>query len=142
MLDQKTQGLPLRGSDGKESACSVGDLGSIPGLGRSPGEENGNLFRYSCLRIPWTEEPDRLQSMGSQVVLVTQLCLTHCDPMDCCLPGSSVHGILRQEYSCGLPFPSPGDLSNPGIEPWSPALQADSLPSELLGKPRTIHLKT
>ena len=37
------------GSDGKESACSAGDLGSIPGLGRSPGEGNGNPVQYSCL---------------------------------------------------------------------------------------------
>ena len=37
------------GSDGKESACSAGDLGLIPGLGRSPGEGNGNPLRYSCL---------------------------------------------------------------------------------------------
>ena len=35
--------------DGKESACSAGDQGSIPGLGRSPGEGNGNLLQYSCL---------------------------------------------------------------------------------------------
>ena len=41
----------------------------------------------------------------------------------------------RQEYWSGLPFPSPADLPNPGIKPWSPALQADSLPSEPLGKP-------
>ena len=40
-------------------------------------------------------------------------------------------GFSRQEYWSGLPFPSPGDLPNPGIEPGSPALQADSLPSEL-----------
>ena len=37
------------GSDGKASACSAGDLGSIPGLGRSPGEGNGNPLQYSCL---------------------------------------------------------------------------------------------
>ena len=37
------------GSDGKENACSVGDLGSIPGLGRSPGRGHGNLYQYSCL---------------------------------------------------------------------------------------------
>ena len=37
------------GSDGKESSCNVGDPGSIPGLGRSPGEGNGNSFQYSCL---------------------------------------------------------------------------------------------
>ena len=41
-------------------------------------------------------------------------------------------GFSRQEYWSGLPFPSPGDLSNPGIEPRSPALQADALTSELL----------
>ena len=39
-------------------------------------------------------------------------------------------GFSRQEYLNGLPFPSPGDLPDPGIEPGSPALQADSLPSE------------
>ena len=41
----------------------------------------------------------------------------------------------RQEYWSGLPFPSPGDLSDPGIEPGSPTLQADTLPSEPQGKP-------
>ena len=40
------------GSDGKESACNAGDLGSIPGLGRSPGEANGNPLQYSCLENP------------------------------------------------------------------------------------------
>ena len=44
-------------------------------------------------------------------------------------------GFSRQECWSGLPFPSPGDLPNPGIEPWSPALQADALPSEPPGKP-------
>ena len=50
----------------KESACSVGDLGSIPGLGRSLGEGNGNPLQYFCLKILWTEEPGGLQSMESQ----------------------------------------------------------------------------
>ena len=44
-------------------------------------------------------------------------------------------GFPRQEYWSGLSFPSPGDLPNPGIEPGTPALQADSLPTELSGKP-------
>ena len=43
-------------------------------------------------------------------------------------------GFFRQEYWSGFPFPSPGNLSNPGIEPGSPALQADSLTSEPPGK--------
>ena len=46
------------GSDGKESACNVGDSGLIPSLGRSPGEGNGNPLQYSCLENPMTEEPD------------------------------------------------------------------------------------
>jgi len=40
------------GSDSKESACKAGDLGSIPGLGRSPGGRHGNLLQYSCLENP------------------------------------------------------------------------------------------
>ena len=42
------------GSDGKASAYNVGDLGSIPGLGRSSGEGNGNPLQYCCWKIPWT----------------------------------------------------------------------------------------
>ena len=47
-------------------------------------------------------------------------------------------GFSRQEYWNGLPLPSPGDLPDPGIEPGSPALQADSLPFEPPGKPLDI----
>ena len=65
---------------------------------------------------------------------VAQSCLTLYNPMDCRLPGSSVHVIFQQEYWSGLPFPSPGDLPNPGIEPGSPTLQADVLSSELPGR--------
>ena len=53
-------GLP-GGSEVEASACNVGDLGSIPGSGRSPREGNGNPLQYSCWRIPWTEEPGGLQ---------------------------------------------------------------------------------
>ena len=61
----------LGGSAGKESTCNEGDLGSIPGLGRAPGEGNGYPLQYSNIlawRIPWTEEPGRLQSTGLQRV--------------------------------------------------------------------------
>ena len=57
------------GSVGKESASNVGDLGLIPGLGRSPGGGHGNPFQYSCLENPMNrEDPGGLQSMGSQRV--------------------------------------------------------------------------
>ena len=61
-----------------------------------------------------------------------------CNPMECSPPGSSVHGIPRQEYWSGLPCPPSGDLPNPGIKPRSPALQANSLPFELPGKPSGV----
>ena len=51
------------GSAGKESACNVGDLGSIPGSGRSSGEGNGNSLSTLAWKIPWMEKPGRLQSM-------------------------------------------------------------------------------
>ena len=66
---------------------------------------------------------------------VTQSYPTLCDPMDCSPPDSTCMGFSRQEYWSGLPFPSPGDLPDPGIKPGSPVLQADSLPSEPPGKP-------
>ena len=62
--------------------------------------------------------------------LTAQLCSALRDPLDCSPPGSSVLGFSRQEHWRGLPGPSPGDLPDPGIKPRSPALQADSLPSE------------
>ena len=51
-------------------------------------------------------------------------------------------GFSKQDYWNGLPFPSPGDLPDPKIEPWSPALQADSLPSEPPGEPQILHSLT
>ena len=50
------------------NAGNAGDVGSIPGSGRSPGVGKPNPFQFSCLEIPWTEVPDGLQSMGSQRV--------------------------------------------------------------------------
>ena len=55
----------VSGSDSKESTCNVGDLSSIPGLGRSPGGGHGNPLSIPAWRIAWTEEPGGLQSMGS-----------------------------------------------------------------------------
>ena len=55
-------------SEGKDSACNAGDLGSIPGSGRSLEKEMAIHFSILAWRIPWTEEPGRLQSMRSQRV--------------------------------------------------------------------------
>ena len=69
--------------------------------------------------------------MYESEVKITQSWLILCDPMD-----YTVHGILQARILSGQPFPSPGNLPNPGIEPRFPALQADSLPADPPGKPK------
>ena len=63
-------------------------------------------------------------------VLVAQLCPTLCNPMDCSLPDSSVHGILQARILEQVAIPFSQDLPDPGIKPMSPALQEASLSSE------------
>ena len=132
-------------------------MGSIPGSGRSPGEGHGNPLQYFCLenpmdRGPWRAIVDRVaqsrtrlkglsssssSEKGKSESEVAQSCPTLCNPMDCIayqVPQSME--FSRQEYWSGLPFPSPRDLPDPGIEPGSSTLQADSLLSEPPGKPK------
>ena len=82
--------------------------------------------------------PLELNNGGSG--LVTRLCPTLVTPcmVDCQVPLSV--GFSRQEYWSGFPFPSLGDLPDPEIEPGSPLLQADTLPTELRGKPTEMSL--
>ena len=67
VFDHYLWGFP-GGSEDKVSACNPGDPGSIPGLGRSPGEGNGNPPQYSCLENPMDRGSSGLQSTGSQRV--------------------------------------------------------------------------
>ena len=67
--------------------------------------------------------------------LVTKMCLTLVTPWTVASQAPLPMGFSRQEYWSGLLFSSPGSLTDPGIDPRSPALQADSLPIELQGKP-------
>ena len=117
------------GSDGKESTCNAGDLGSIPGLERSPGEENGNPPQYSSLEnfmergtwhrlSPWGGKESGIHSV--QFSSVAQSFPTLCDSMNCSMPGVPVHHQLPEftqthvhrvsdaiQPSHPLPFPSP-----------------------------------
>ena len=68
------------------------------------------LSRY--LNLTCTNQTPRRRS-----ILVVQLCLTLCDPMDCNPPASCVRGIFQAKYWSGLQCSSPGDLPNPGTEP-------------------------
>ena len=69
----------------------------------------------------------KVKSLSRVQLFVTPWTVAHQAPLSM--------GLSRQEYWSGLPFPSPGDLPEPGIKPWSPALKADSLLMEPPGKP-------
>ena len=92
------------GSEVKASASNAVDPGSIPGLGRSPGEGNGNPLQYSCLENPmdggawWATVHGVAKSRTrlSDFAFVAQLCLTLCDPMDCSMPGLPLHHQLAE----------------------------------------------
>ena len=71
-------------------------------------------------------------------VLVPQSCPTLCNPMDCSPSGSSIHRTLLARTLEWVPFPSPGDLPDPGIKPGLLTLQAGSLPSESQGKSKSL----
>ena len=104
--------------NGKASACNAGDLGSTPGLGRSPGDRNGNLLQYSCLenhhRGVWpatlhgvAKRPRQLSTHSFThsphiycipccCCSAAKLCPALCNPMDGSMPGSSVlHYLLE-----------------------------------------------
>ena len=91
------------------------------------------LWTELCSPLP-THPHSHVEALTSNVkvkVLVALSCPTLYDPMDCSLSGSSVHGIFQARVLEWVPFPSPGYLPDPGIEPRSPALQAD--PKAMLG---------
>ena len=79
----KLYGLPCS-SDGKESACKAGDPDSIPGLGKSPGEENGNPLQYSCLENPMDREA--WQATGQGITKSQTRLSNDDDDDDYCLP--------------------------------------------------------
>ena len=108
------------GSDGKTSACNLGNPGSIPGSGRSSREGNDNPLQKSCPENPIDGGACRLQSMGLQgvwhdwVTKLPLLLLSHSSRVRvCATPQTAAHqapqslGLSRQEHWSGLPFPSP-----------------------------------
>ena len=92
-------------------------------------------------QLVWRTGKDCLSlgQMSKLCPVCAQSCSPLCDPMDCSPPGSSVHGISRQEYWSGLPFPPPGDLPDSGIEPTSPALAGRFFTTEPHGKPMNVY---
>ena len=91
----------LGGSDDKESSWKAGDSSSIPGLERFPVVGNDNVLQYSCLKIPCTEEPGGLQSMGSQRVrhnLMTEQNQGSVQAFYLSYPHVSSWGLLEKHY--------------------------------------------
>ena len=86
------------------------------------------------LPLPYKARNQSELVQASSLVLVAQSCPTLCDPRTVAHQAPLSMGFSRQESWSGLPCPPPGDLPNPGIEPSSLVLQANSLPSEPLGK--------
>ena len=74
--------------------------------------------------------------MYYETTLLAQFFPTLCNPKDCSPPGFSAHGLSRQEYWSLFPFPPPGDLPGPGIEPESPASAGGFFTTEPPGKLR------
>ena len=93
--------------------------------------------RILCMVLQWGIHCNGICQNTSNIhqVLVAQLCLTPCDPTDCSPPGPSVSGILQARILEWVAIPFFSSLPDPGIEPGSSALQADSLPSEPPWKP-------
>ena len=110
----------------------------VPSLGQENPLEEGTVTSILAWRIPWTEKPGRRQATAwratsvefSSVQSLSRVRL-FATPWTVARQAPPSMGFSRQKYWSGLPFPSPGDLPNPGIEPRSPSLQADALTSEI-----------
>ena len=144
MRMNKTQSFPQRPDNLTQGESSkdrkIYNLGALASLSQWAPTDYVTLCKLSDLSglsLP-------IFGMGRQILhrvemyLFAQSCPTLCDPLDCSLSDSSVHGFPRQEPWSGLLFPPLGDLLDAGIElvsSVSPPLQVDSLPAEPLGKP-------
>ena len=101
ILDYSWIGFP-GGSDGKASACNAGDLGSILGSGRSPGRSPSSTLAW---KIPWTEEPCRLQSMGSQSrTRLNDFTSLHFHSWIATFSSFQVYSQVSQSFICTCPF--------------------------------------
>ena len=117
----------------KNLPANAGDASSIPESRISHRGGNGNLLQYSCLSMEWQKELDitvQLKTTPHIYVyiydsLVAKSCPTLSNLWTVAHQAPLSMGFARQEYWSELPFPSPWDLPYPGIEPRSPALQAD-----------------
>ena len=138
--DQRHEVLSLQGGGEAWGALADGTrrtpegpaclyLASAPwgGLARLPDGKSGTWGQFSRPRLPLCFGKVKVKLLSRVRLFVT--------PWTGVYQASPAMGFSRQEYWSGVPLPSPEDLPNPGLEPRSPILQADALPSEPPGKP-------
>ena len=136
--------VDLGGGGGKEQFhsffCDPMNVGNLISSSFAFSKSRLYIWKLSyCWSLTW-----RILSIiliaCAMLCLVTQSCPALYDPMDYSPPGSSVHGDspIKKEYWSELPCPPPGDLPNPGTEPRSSTMQADSLPAEPPAKPMNL----
>ena len=119
------------------SPTSVTDSNSLPLLCCYPRVDTGPGYSKIIWWVLKTQHNQR-----ECCCLVAQLCLTLWDPIDWSPPGSSIHGNSQARTLERLPFPSPGDLPDPGIEPGSPALAGGFFTPEPSRKPKRECIKS
>ena len=136
----RAQNFPC-GSAGKETACSAGDLGSIPGLGKSPGEGKGYPLvfwprEFHGLYSPWGHKESNMTEWLSLSLLLSWLCdqplILVQGPTDYSPPGSSVHGITQARI---VDFRRSSRPTYGICSPASPALSGRFFTTESAGKP-------
>ena len=122
---------------------ALGSSGALAVAGTPLDPRDGQCLVHTAVRD--THRGHNRPFLHAHVCKLLQSCLTLGDPVDRRPPGSSVHGVSRQEYWRGLPCPPPGDLPNPGIEPrslTSPALIGGFFPSAIWEALLHIHTNT
>ena len=128
----------------KKSIWHAGEVVSIPGLGRSPGEGNGNPLLYSCLGNPVRNGAWRAAVHRGHKELDTTEQLNNKKPLYVVYRKPALNMRTTQSMEFSRPehwnaeklLPSPGNLPNPWVKPRSPAAHVGSLPAEPLGKPK------
>ena len=105
---------------------STEDFIQSPGINNNGKEcvKNKHIYVYNWVSLLYSRNWHIINQLCCCCCsLITELCPTLCDPMDCSPQAPLCIGFSRQEYRSGLPFPSPGNLLGPGTEPTSPVLQ-------------------
>ena len=119
LLNQRSESEKVKVAQSYSTLCDPVDY-------RAHGILQARILEWVAFPFSRGSSQPKIRVFVTLVCVFSRSVVFDSEPVDCSLPGSSVVGVSRQEYWSGLPFPSPGDLPDPGIKPRSPALQSDS----------------